>query len=143
MPIRLHINKSNLIDMLNLSFGNSIIQEYEGAEDFVVANELISTSLLMPIPKTHKKAINEIYKQSKGKKNERFISHIRFLKEPGMGKFPKHLMQAKNTPKGIKYIMKPKKYVDLQNGEEYRLDENNNFIQDGGELDFEWRYRKD
>lgn len=137
MPIRMHINKSNLIDVLNLAFGNSIIQEYEGAEDFVVANELISTSLLMPIPRSHKKAINEMYKKSKGKKNEKFISHIRFLKEPGMGKFPKHLMHAKNTPKGIKYIMKPKRYIDLQNGQKYILDENNNFIQHGGEIEFE------
>ena len=137
MPMRLHVNKNNLIESLIAYLGTSKIQEYEGGEDFVVANELITTSVLMPIPKVHKKAINEIYKQSKGKKNEKFISHIRFLKEPGMGKYPKHLMQAKNTPKGIKYVMKPKKYVDLQNGEEYILDENNNFVQDGGELDFE------
>lgn len=137
MPVKFHTNKENLIDTLKTSIGNSIIQEYEGGEDFVVGNELIATSLLMPIPKAHKKAINEIYKQSKGKKNEKFISHIRFLKEPGMGKFPKHLMQAKSTPKGIKYIMKPKKHIDLQNGQEYILDKNNNFVQDGGEVEFE------
>lgn len=137
MPMRLHVNKQNLIEVLEGFLGNAIIQEYEGAEDFVVGNELISTSLLMPISKKQKKGINELYKTSKGKKNEKFISHIRFLKEPGMGKFPKHLMKTKNTPKGIKYVMKPKKYIDLQNGKEYILDENNNFVQDGGELDFE------
>lgn len=137
MPLRLHVNKQNLIDVLKGFLGNSLIQEYEGAEDFVVGSELITTSVLMPISKKQKKGINELHKISKGKKNEKFISHIRFLKEPGMGKFPKHLMQAKNTPKGIRYMMKPKKYVDLQTGEEYILDENGNFVQGGEELDFE------
>ena len=137
MPVKFHANKENLIDTLKTSIGNSIIQEYEGGEDFIVGEELISTNLLMPIQKPHKKAINEIYKQSKGKKNEKFISHIRFLKEPGIGKFPKHLMQAKNTPKGVKYVIKPKKYIDLETRKEYVLDENNNFIQHGGEIEFE------
>lgn len=137
MPIKFHVNKANLIDTLKSFFGNSIIQEYEGGEDFIVGKELIATNLLMPIPKRHKKVINELYKQSKGKKNEKFVSHIRFLKEPGMGKYPKHLMEQKVTPKWVRYVLKPKNYIELQTGDEFILDENNNFIPNKGEIEFE------
>ena len=121
MPLRLHINRNNLIDALKLHQKNSLIQVYEGAEDFVKNRDMITTNILMPIPKRHKKTINELYQKTEGK--DKFISHLRFLKDKGTDKFPKHLMKKVKKGKEEKYIRKPKHYLNLETGEEFYMED--------------------
>lgn len=137
MPLRLHIKRDSLIDVLQSYTGSTIMPLYEGARDFELGNQVIPTNVLMPIPKRHKKVINDLYKTSKGQNKERFVSHLRFLKDPGTGKFPKHLMRQEQTSKGVKFVRKPRKYVDIKTGNYFIKGKNEELILRGDEVEFE------
>ena len=135
MPIRFHVNKKDLIESLKAYQGNAIIQEYEGAEDFNRNNEVITANILMPMPKRHKQFINQKYNETNGE--NKIISHLRFLKDIGAEKFPKHLKKKVKDKKGKVQLKRVKKYMNLETGEEFVL-ENNELvaIKKGEEVDF-------
>ena len=135
MPIRFHVNKKDLIETLKAFQGNAIIPEYEGADDFTRGNNLITTNILMPMPKRHKQFINKKYNETKGK--NKLISHLRFLKDIASEKFPNHLRKEVKDKSGKFKLKRVKKYINLESGEEFVL-ENHELVpfKEGDEINF-------
>lgn len=127
MPLRLHIPKKLLIELLKSYEGKVTIPVYEGAEDFIINGELLTTGILMPILKRHGKLINNSI-QDEDSQSHNLLEHIQFLKN--QNKFPKHLQRKTITKKGIIYERNPRKYVNLENGKEY-YKAGNEFIEVG------------
>ncbi len=125
MPLRLHIDKDELIKLLRIRNGNTIIPIYEGDKDFYrqikgfkknqdgeqetyeKEDELIRTSVLMPINRKQRKSISERIKELKTKGE--FTSELRFLEHEeflaNQDKYPEHLKIAGKRP--------TKKFIDL------------------------------
>lgn len=124
MPIRLHIKKDLLIDFIKTYNGNSKIPIYEGDKDFIIYQSLIKTNLLMPMQKTHKKLINQKYKEALEKRTSisDMIEHLRFLKDSD--KYPEHLKKEIITPSGIKRVRPPRRYMDLCTGDIFEKSNN-------------------
>lgn len=135
MPIRFHVHKKDLIENLKAYQGNAIIQEYEGANDFTRGIDLITTNILMPMPKRHKQFINKKYNESQGE--NKLISHLRFLKDISSDKFPKHLKKEVKDKNGKKQLKRIKRYMNLETAEEFVL-ENNQLVlvKKGEEINF-------
>lgn len=120
MPLRLHIPRELLTKLLYKYKGDAIIPVYEGAKDFINNGEILTTNILMPIPKEHGKLISQAVNGNNGeKKNLNLLEHLLFLKDGN--KYPKHLKNKIITKNGIVYERPPKKYVDLLSGEVYYL----------------------
>ena len=119
MPLRLHIDRSLLSDLIRLYNGSTIIPIYEGSDDFVVGEELITTKALMPVLKRHKKIINEASKDTNNMNiySKNLLEHLQFL--INNDKYPRHLKTEKRTKKGTTYERPAKRYVDLRTGEYY------------------------
>lgn len=118
MPIRVHIDRQLLCDILRNYNGDTKIPIYEGAEDFIINGKLLTTNLLMPMQKDKKKTIREkLSKAKEGTEEYNLLEHLLFLADKD--KFPKHLMEKVVTKEGIKYIRKPKRYFDLATGEQF------------------------
>lgn len=120
-PFRFHIIKDNLMDLLRTNGLSYIIPEYQGGEDFVVNNQLVSSSIIMPIPKRHREIIRN-NAQSGPDKN--LWEHMYYLTN---GKFPPHLMQeVKSSPNGKTVLSRmPIIYTDLSTGKRYTKVQNN------------------
>lgn len=134
MPLRLHVKKEKLIDVLKISNNEPIIPEYIGNKDFIVRGTLIKNNIFMPMLKKHKKFISKEYNGQSDTGKDRLLGHLRYLKDKGNGRFPKHLMEAIQTKDGMKYQMPKTKYFNLETGEEYYL-ENREYVpidSDGG-----------
>lgn len=134
MPLRLHVKKEKLIDFLKISNNDPLIPEYIGNKDFIVSGTLIKNNIFMPMLKKHKKFISKEYKGQADTGKDRLLGHLRYLKDKGNGRFPKHLMEPVKTKDGMKYQMPKTKYFNLETGEEYYL-ENREYVpinSDGG-----------
>src|SRR5699024_9180121 len=59
MPFRFHISRDALTDITRLNNPEYVIPEYQGAEDFVIGNDVVPSNIIMPIPKSHRKIIME------------------------------------------------------------------------------------
>lgn len=123
MPLRLHVRKAKLIETLGIGGKKPIIPEYIGDKDFIINGTLIKNHVFMPMNKQHKKFISSEYGKNEGTGRDRLLGHLRYLKDKGRDKFPKHLMNAVQTKKGTKYQMPKTKYFNLETGEEYYLEE--------------------
>lgn len=114
MPIRLHIKRELLKDVLRTYNGETRIPIYEGASDFVKMNEVLPTNILMPLQRRQKQVLNiknlEINEQSN---NRPLVNHLRFLKDSS--KYPEHLKIFDFKLK--KKVRPPRKYKDLVTGE--------------------------
>ena len=126
MPIRLHVEKSLVQDFLKGYQNNTLFPVYQGNKDFEFEGTFISTSILMPLCKKQKDAIEEMMqKPNQSRKN--LIEHIAFLVD---GTYPEHLKVEKiSKKKGKVKISKkipPRVYIDLSTGEE--------FVENKGEL---------
>lgn len=127
MPFRLHLLKSDLMDLCKTSNGNFLIPEYQGFKDFIVNNEVIPSNIIMPIPKRHRAIISE-HAKSDGP-NKDLWEHLQFLMK---GKFPPHLTQTVcKTKKQTVTSRKPIIYTDLKTGKRY-VKSNNNFLEVNG-----------
>ncbi len=123
MPLRLHIDRDLLSDLIRLYNGTTIIPLYEGSDDFFINGELLTTKALMPISKEHKKMINKALKDNNieiHRKN--LLEHLQFLSNND--KYPKHLKQEKRSKKGIIFERPPRKYIDLKTGGKYYKNKN-------------------
>lgn len=123
MPFRLHVIKNDLIDLCRLANGTSLIPEYQGAGDFIVNNELITSNIIMPIPKRHRATIKQHSKAEIPNKN--LWEHFHFLMN---GKVPTQLTQTIVSKKQTIAVRKPIIYTDLKTGKRYTKN-NNNFLE--------------
>lgn len=124
MPFRLHLLKSDLMDLCQASNGNFLMPEYQGFTDFIVDNEVIPSNIIMPIPKRHRAVISEHAKSNDANKN--LWEHFQFLMK---GKFPPHLTQTIcNNKKQPVTSRSPIIYTDLKTGKRY-VKNNNNFLE--------------
>lgn len=120
MPIKVHADTNDLAEILRENYGNCILPEYEGAEDFWVNNSLLSTSLLLPITKAYEIRIRELREKYKGTEVEPLLNHLLFLSN--QSKYPEHLMDKRVDKKGrIKFSKREKRYRDIQTGKKYTL----------------------
>lgn len=132
MPLRLHIPRKLLTNLLNQYKGDAIIPMYEGADDFRSNGEILTTNILMPITKEQGRLISKaVHKDNGEAKNINLLEHLLFLKDKD--KYPKHLKKGIITKKGVVYERPPKKYVDLMSGDEYHLN-GKEFVKSGEKI---------
>lgn len=116
MPIRLHIKKDLLIDVLRMYNGETKIPIYEGDTDFVKNNTLLPTNLLMPIQRRHKQVINsKNQEENEDSKNKPLLEHLRFISDSR--KYPEHLKIFDFKLK--RKVRPPRKYKDLVTNETF------------------------
>lgn len=116
MPIRLHIKKEFLIEILRDYNKETKVPIYEGDRDFIINSELIPTNILMPLQKRQKNAVKEEFSNIQEESDRtKFIKHLRFL--ANHDKYPEHLKVETHTSKGIKKVRLPRRYIDLVTGE--------------------------
>lgn len=130
MPFWYHLDKDHIIDLAKLSITPYMVPEYQGKEDFISYNEEsdtyenITSPIIMPIPKSHKKIIIDNANIDGPMKN--FWEHKYFLMN---GKFPKHLTQTiQKSKKQTVTSRLPITYTNLKTGKQYRK-EKNQFIE--------------
>lgn len=130
MPIRLHAKKSDVRDFVKGQTGTTIFPIYEGGEDFRLfgTHENIGTPVLMPLCKKQKECIPILeQKQMKGSSKQRFFSHLKYLADRSY--YPEHLKVERivkkkgKPPKKVKE-KPPKRYIDLDSGEQFYLERN-------------------
>ena len=108
MPLRLHMNKQDIIDYFKSGGVSPIIPIYEGAEDFKYKDgRNIPTFLLLPLSRNQKNFLNKT-DNTQDTPYDNYRSHLRFL--ANNDKFPPHL---KNS-----YGKRERKYLNLETGEE-------------------------
>lgn len=115
MPLRLHMNKDEIIDFLNANRLEHKIPIYLGAEDFKINGKIIGTQVLRTSSRDDKQILkNVVVDFQKEPERARFIEHCKYISE--VADFPKHLKKMKIIGKGkkqkIKYVME-KEYIDL------------------------------
>ncbi len=124
MPFRLHVPKSDLIDLCNTANKNALVPEYQGGYDFIVNGEVIPSNIIMPIPKRHRQVIKENSKSCIHDK--KMWEHFHFLMN---GKIPSHFTETVVTSKNRSIATrKPIIYTDLKTGKRYKK-VNNNFLE--------------
>lgn len=128
MPIRLHIKKKLLTEMIKTYNGDTKVPIYEGDKDFIINNELLPTNILMPIQKKQRQVILKKQKElnTQDKDIIYLIEHLRFLRD--QDKYPEHLKEKINSSKGVKSVRPPKKYKDLDTGEIFLRENNGEYI---------------
>ena len=94
MPVRLHINRERLLSIVNQTLGNTKIPVYKGHEDFSAVRlngrrRYMGTSILMPIQKEQRKAIEMAVTRQKDNPNYNCIAHLNWLAYPN--RMPEHL----------------------------------------------------
>lgn len=122
MPIRLHIDKSMVIDFLKANQGTTKMPVYEGTSDFMSSDRNIGTQLLMPLGMKQKKSLKSYYEyhsKCAGSNVRNLLEHIVFLKDGG--KYPEHLKADIVVQKGSRVMLQRgrplRKFVDLPTGE--------------------------
>ncbi len=122
MPIRLHIDKSMVIDFLQANQGTTKMPVYEGTSDFTTSDRNIGTQILMPLGMKQKKSLKTYYEyHSKAPYSNvrNFLEHIVFLKDSG--KYPEHLKADIVVQKGSRVMLQRgrplRKFVDLPTGD--------------------------
>ena len=128
MPFRFHVNKDNLKDLAIQSTSNGLLPEYQGADDFIVNNEIVPTNIIMPIPKRHKKIITEAI--SSDNSNPHLWAHFRSLIN---GKLPEHFIKiTKNNKNQVLSSRLPICYTNIQTGKRYqKIDNKFTELEDG------------
>lgn len=120
MPIKLHIDKSLVLDFLRANQGDTKIPIYEGDSDYTVLGQRLGTQILMPLFMKQKKAL-KMYEETVQDYNRPLIEHTKFLKDSG--KYPDHLKVDKVEKKGkntrIIRVRPPRKFIDLETGEQF------------------------
>lgn len=125
MPLRLHVNKNDLIDFLKTKNGNSIMRVYDGSDDYIIDNRLLSTNVLFPFSKKQ-----VAYLKSNSPKGTyytpNYIEHLNYL--ANNRNYPEHLKEVKTIERIEKKKNKKHKihvetrvrpnvrYVDLESG---------------------------
>ena len=119
MPLRLHINRNLLADLLRLKNIDTKIPLYDGQDDFIKDGEAITSNVLMPLPNKHKVNIRNRLKELKNQNTEetKFLEHLMFLAD--QDKYPKHLKQNGRRP--------ARRYIDLSTGD-FFIKEGTTFI---------------
>lgn len=130
MPFCYHEKKESVTDLAKLSPSTYMIPEYQGNDDFIRYDEEndtyenITSNIIMPIPKSHKKIIMDNANSEGPAKN--FWEHKYFLMN---GKFPKHLTQTvQKSKKQTVTTRLPIIYTNLKTGKRY-IKEKNQFIE--------------
>lgn len=136
MPIRLHIKRELLRDVLKTYNGETKIPVYEGADDFVKWNELLPTNILMPLQRRQKQVINRKNQEVNEQSNNRpLVNHLRFLKDSS--KYPEHLKVYDFKLK--KRVRPPRRYKDIETDEYFeKTKEGDSVIKDIGEKSDEY-----
>ncbi len=105
MPLRLHINKDMLIEMLKESQnGSTLFPIYKGSEDFLFFDSAsyIPTHIYVPMSKEKKKQLQEDKKKVSPSGNlMKTIEHLCYI--AGVGKMPKH-MKNSSSPQYIDLV---------------------------------------
>lgn len=114
-PFRFHVIKEDIMDLLKVNGLSYIIPEYQGGKDFVVNKQLVSSSIIMPIPKRHRDTIRS---NAQSGPNKDLWEHMYYLTN---GKFPQHLMQQVKAGSNTKPTLSrlPIIYTDLSTGKRY------------------------
>ena len=126
MPLRFHISRDSLIEILKLNNPSCIIPEYQGHEDFIMNKDIIPSNIIMPLQKRHNSVIkNHVLNDTE---NKNFWEHLYFLFNND--KFPSHLQQV--TQKSKKQTVStrmPITYTSLTTGKRYHKDSKNQYIE--------------
>lgn len=126
LPVRMHIDRDMLCNLMSTYNGKTIIPLYEGANDFISRGNVVSANILMPLPERHEKKISdELVRTPKGTEKRNLLEHLQFL--ANKDKYPEHLMKKVVLPSGVIRQRPETKYVDLLTGIEY-IKNDNGFI---------------
>ncbi len=119
MPVRLHIEKSEVRDFIKANQGTTLFPIYDGDKDFHLIGGFVPTHVLMPLCEKQKNGIKSLM-ENEGYYHRNLIEHLSYLND---GEYPEHLKVDKIIKKkGKVRITKripPKRYIDLDTGEEY------------------------
>ena len=120
-PLKIHIEKDNLIEFLSKSKGNTSFPIYRGFEDFSLGKDFFSSNILIPMGKGYSDKLKS-YAKSCDEKSQvgRLATHLSMLANGG--RVPNHFKETKAN--GEKVFMKS--YIDLVSGVTFR-DEKKSF----------------
>ncbi len=118
MPLRFHVSKDDLINLIRQNNRECIIPEYQGNEDFILNGEFIPTPILMPILKGQRDIIRNNIALGN---NANLWEHFQFLMN---GKFPPHLTNKVETKNKVVQSRITRKSVSLTTGDEFVEDKN-------------------
>lgn len=134
LPNRLHTFKRDFVDFLQAYTGKPLVRIYEGFSDFFVGGEYISSQLILPVSKQHKKYIKSLRHGKVGDNvvdsfdrlnelNERFVSHLTYCFDNTkfMEAYKEDVLSF--DKKGNQVITKkqPVRYMDLTDGKIYHM----------------------
>ena len=131
MPLRLHIKKEMLENLLQAHQGNKIIPLYDGKDDFIVNGRYIGTHVLTPFTDTQREEIKKGSLEIKeADYRNKIVQHIAFLVDTQ--KFPEHLQQKRITVKKGKTKIKferIRKYIDIGTNKKYTKSKDGELIE--------------
>lgn len=110
-PLKIHIEKDNLIEFLSTVKGNTAFPIYKGFEDFSSGNDFFSSNILIPMGKGYSDKL-KFYAKSCDEKSQvgRLATHLSMLANGG--RVPNHFKVTKSS--GEKVFIKS--YIDLVSG---------------------------
>lgn len=94
MPVRLHLDRERLVNLVKIGLGSNKIPVYRGHEDFERVKldgrrRRMGTQILMPIQKEQRKALEEAVNTQTDNPNYKLIAHLNWLAYPN--RVPEHL----------------------------------------------------
>lgn len=94
MPVRLHLDRERLANLVKIGLGSNKIPVYRGHEDFERVKldgrrRRMGTQILMPIQKEQRKALEEAVNKQTDNPNYKLIAHLNWLAYPN--RVPEHL----------------------------------------------------
>lgn len=127
MPLRLHVKKEEFVNFIQRNHGNSIVQLYDGKDDFVLGGRYVATHFLTQLTDKQQSEILKLASNTRETDyRAKIINHLAFLADSL--RYPKHLQRKKiSTKKGktkVKYDI-VKKYIDLKTGKKYTKNKDN------------------
>lgn len=144
-PIRLHIRLDDVRDFLTSFQDHAKIQIYEGNEDFrLPKNQIMKNHLVLPFDRKMQKSLKDYARKELADmppKLQRCVQHLNFLRDPKQ--VPPYLLTTVINEKGKPEQVFQKRYIDLQDGLTYTLEEGKYVLEEteqtmeGDELDYE------
>ena len=144
LPNRLHINKRDFTEFILAYTKQPLVRIYEGFDDFFVGNTYISTQLLLPHARQHKKYLRDLRNGKLKDKNDNIskitdsnqnlVDHLEFCIDSS--KFMKsHKVTVNSVDKKgnpIQVQKQPIRYIDLTTGIIYSLTEQGKLVSQNG-----------
>lgn len=118
MPVKLHMHKERVIQILREAELDPIIPFYEGNEDFKISGNMLKNHIIMKLTKEQEHEIIRLATDTSNKRTTQminFIEHLNFLRSAD--KYPKHLAKPIVKKGNVVFARPLRKYINLETNE--------------------------